>query len=149
MVYRLFKCADFHSEFHALETTRHTPLTDKLVMHYFELPKLPKNIEKDDELKLWLALFDAETEEELKRIEELGVGIMEQAVKAYRSVTADDEFKEIERLRSSARHNEVSALGHARRKQDEKWQKIVAKKDEALAEKDAQIAELLARLDKK
>ena len=129
-------------------------------MHYFELPKLPKNIGKDDELKLWLALFNAETEEELKRIEELEVGIMKQAVKAYRSVTADNEFKEIERLRSRARHNEASALGHARREESEKWQKvvneIVAKKDEALAEKDstiaekdAQIAELLAKINNK
>ena len=40
---------------------------------------------------------------------------MTQAIKAYRSVTATDEFKELERLRSRTRHNEASALGHARR----------------------------------
>ena len=55
--FEMFDCVEFHSEFHALEVTRHTPLTDKFVMHYFELPKVPKTLAKDDELKLWLSLF--------------------------------------------------------------------------------------------
>ena len=82
---------------------------------------------------------------------------MEQAIGAYREVTATDEFKEIERLRSLARHNEASALGHARREAEReeraKWQGVVADKDAALAdkevalaEKDALIAKLRARL---
>ena len=63
VAFDMFDCAEFHSEFHALEVTRHTPLTDKFCMHYFELSKLPKSVSKDDELKLWLSLFNAETEE--------------------------------------------------------------------------------------
>ena len=54
-------------------------------------------------------------------------------------------LKEIERLRSRARHNEAAALDHARREgyreADEKWQNVVA-------EKDAEIAELRAKLQK-
>ncbi len=91
---------------------------------------------------------------------------MEEAIKAYRHVTATDEFKEIERLRSRARHNEASAIGHARREakaegrregkaegrrqgeqaERKKWQGVVADKDADLADKDALIAELQARL---
>jgi len=41
---------------------------------------------------------------------------MEQVIEAYRSVSASDEFKEIERLRSKARHDEASALNNAERK---------------------------------
>jgi hypothetical protein len=38
---------------------------------------------------------------------------MEQAVKAYRHVSASGEFKELERLRAIARQNEASAFaGH-------------------------------------
>ena len=119
-------------------------------MHFYELQKLPKTISKDDNLKLWLTLFNAKTEEELKQIEALEVPIMTQAIGAYRHVTATDEFKELERLRSRARHNEASALGNAERrgitigaeKEREKWQSVVA-------DKDAQIAELLARLGEK
>ena len=70
---------------------------------------------------------------------------MKQAIGAYRQVTATDEFKEIERLRSRARHNEASALGNAERrgakKEREKWESVVS-------EKDALIAKLRAQLDK-
>ena len=160
LAFKLFDCEEFHSEFRPLEVTRHTLLTDKQVLHYFELPKLPKTINADDELKLWLKLFDIKTEEELKQIEEMGVPIMEQVIGAYRHVSATDEFKELERMRSRARNNEASALGHAWREgaaeERTKWQGVVAEKDAALADKDAaladkdaEIAQLRAMLDRK
>ncbi len=40
---------------------------------------------------------------------------MNETIEAYRQVTATDKFREIERQRSRARHNEASAFGHARR----------------------------------
>ena len=55
-----------------------------------------------------------DTEEDLKRLEALEVPDMSQAISAYRHVSATDEFKEIERLRSRARHNEAAALRNAR-----------------------------------
>jgi hypothetical protein len=63
---------------------------------------------------------------------------------------ATDRFKEIERLRSKARHNEVSALGHASRlaeaKEREKWLGVVADKDAEIAGKDAALANNKAAL---
>jgi predicted transposase/invertase (TIGR01784 family) len=91
-------------------------LTDKQVLHYFELPKLPEIVNADDELKLWLALFKAKTEEDLAKIEALEVTVMQEAIGAYRQVSSTGEFREIERLRSLARHNEASALSHAESK---------------------------------
>ena len=137
--FKLFGCEEYHSEYQALEVTRYTPLTDKQSLHYFELPKLPALNSADDGRKLWLTLFKAKTEEELIQIEALGGPIMEQAINAYRQITTTDEFKEIERMRSLARHNEAAALRHARDKERAKWLGVVA-------EKDAQIAELKARL---
>ena len=144
----LFDCAEFYSEFQALEVTRHTPLTDKMSVYFFELPKLPKLpkvVSANDELKLWLSLFNANTEEDLKRLEALEVPDMEQAIEAYRQVSATDRFKEIERQRSIARHNEASALRHAAdkatEKERQKWQGVVAKKEAALAKKDSALAE--------
>ena len=66
---------------------------------------------------------------------------MTQAINAYRSITATDEFKEIERLRSRALNNEASALGNARRQEAKKWQgvvaEVVAEKERALAKAEA------------
>jgi len=154
--FKLFKCAEFHSEFMALETTRHTQLTDKMSLHYFELPKLPKEITKDDEMRLWLSLFNAKTEEELTKIDETEVPVMKEAIRAYRQITATPEFRELERMRSKARHDEAQALMNAERREREKWQKVVAKKDATIADKDAentslkaQLAELKAKLEER
>ena len=114
IAFQLFECEEFHSEFRPLEVTRHTLLTDKQVLHFYELCKLPEFENADDELVLWLSLFRAKTEEDLKKIEKLGVPIMEQAIKAYRHVSATDEFREIERLRARARSNEAAAIRNAR-----------------------------------
>jgi len=44
------------------------------------------------------------------------VPVMEQAIQAYHKITADSEFRERERLHELARHNEATALRHARDK---------------------------------
>ena len=90
---------------------------------------------------------------------------MSEAIKAYNSVTATEEFKNLEWIRRKTIHDEAQALYNARRieKQlaDEEWQNVIAikdaelankdtalaNKDAALANKDALIAELLARLE--
>jgi len=151
--FKLFACKEYHSEFQPLEVTRHTPLTDRMALHFFELTKLPKTIKAEDNVQLWLKLFKANTEEDIKKIEALEVPIMDQAITAYRSVTATDEFRTLERMRSDARHNEAAALGNVRRRVEKKWQGVVVKKDELLAvkdellaDKDARIAELEAQL---
>ncbi|MCL1857725.1 MAG: Rpn family recombination-promoting nuclease/putative transposase [Oscillospiraceae bacterium] len=144
--FKLFKCKEFHSEYQALEVTRHTPLTDKFNMHYFELPKLPQSVSADKSLELWLSLFKAKTEEELEKIEGLGVSVMKEAIGAYRHVSATKEFRELERMRSKARHDEAQALKNAEergeKRSDRKWKSVVA-------DKDAIIAELQAKLEKR
>ena len=53
----------YHSEYQVLEVTTHESLTDKMVLHYYELPKLPPIAKEDSGRDLWLNLFKAETEE--------------------------------------------------------------------------------------
>ena len=115
-------------------------------MLFFEVRKLPKEIDKTNELELMLSLFRAKTEEDLKQLEELEVPVVTQAIGAYREVMVSPEFRELERLRADARHNEASALLNAERREREKWQGVVAQKDTAIAEQAALIAELRARL---
>ena len=127
--FKLFPCVEYHSEYQALEITRHTPLTDRLAMIYFELPKLPQTVTADNGLELWLSLFKAKTEEELSNIETLGVQEMIEAISAFRQITVTPEFQEAERLRSKARHDEAQALWNAERKRTlEIAQNALAKK---------------------
>jgi len=112
----LFKCKEFHSEFKPLEKTRHELLSDNMSLHFFELSKVPKEVNNSNMLLLWLSLFRAETEEELKQIESMEVPIMKQAINAYHHITVTPEFQEAERLREMARHNEASALWYAEKK---------------------------------
>jgi predicted transposase/invertase (TIGR01784 family) len=145
VAFQMFDCKEFHSEFQLLEISRHVPLTNKQVLHYFELPKLPKGINTDDELELWLSLFKAETEEDLAIINATEIPVMKEAIGAYRKVTATNEFRELERQRERAGHNEAAALRHARNQGEqlanEKWQSVVA-------EKDAEITRLREQLKK-
>jgi len=67
---------------------------------------------------------------------------IKQAINAYHHITATPEFKEIERMRSKARHDEAQALYNARQEEREKWQTVIT-------DKDAQIAELQAQLEKR
>jgi hypothetical protein len=93
---------------------------------------------------------------------------MSQAIGAYRDVVIAPAFKEAERLRSLARHNEASALHNAEKRGEErgekrgekrgeergekranaKWENVVADKDAAIADKDTAIAEQAAEIAK-
>ncbi len=112
--FTLFDCAEYHSFFQPMEVDRHALMTDKMDFHFFELPKLPGEIDEKDDLSLWLALFNANTEDDLKKIRAMDVPEMNQAIDAYYKVTASKEFQEIERMRERARHDEASALSHAK-----------------------------------
>ena len=155
--FTLFKgCTDFHSEYQVLEVTRGDTLTDKMALHFFELPKLPESISSDDLLLLWLSLFKANTEEELKRIERLGVPELSEAINAYHNITTSAEFREMERLRIKASHDEAQALSNAERRGEKrgekranaKWKDVVAEKDVTLAEKEATLASKNAEIEK-
>lgn len=159
--FNLFDSEEYHSEFQPLEVTRHTALSAKMSLHFFELNKLPGDINADNMQQLWLALFRAETNEELEKIKAMEVPVMNQAIQAYHQITVDSEFREKERLRSLARHNEASALHHARTEgraegkaegraeEREKWQNVVADKNVEIADKDAEIVRLREQLEKK
>jgi len=134
----------FHWEFQCLEVTTHEPLTDKQVLHFYELKKLPPLNSNDSGRDLWLKLFRAETEEELKEIEKLGVPIMSEALQAYRHVTASDKFIQLEKAISKARHDEAQALSNAEQRgaenERQKWQVVMAEKDATIANRDAVLA---------
>ena len=151
MGFILFECKEVYSQYRVLEVRRHTPLTDKMDLYYFELPKLPKieDIDKNNEKELWLALFNAETEEELNIIEGLGVSVMSQAIQAYRNVSATDEFRNLETMREKTRHDEAQAIRNAILTERKRLHGVIEKKDAVLAETNAVLMETNAALAEK
>lgn len=143
--FNLFGCAEYNSFFQPLEVTRHTLLSDKMGFHFFELKKLPDNVTEDDPLLLWLSLFKADTKEELEKIRKLEVPEMEQAINAYYTITASSEFREKERLREKARHDEAQALYHAEQKGIAKGK--IEGKQEGIAERNREIVRNLLAMD--
>ena len=137
--FELFKENGVHSHFQLLEVNRHTLLSDKMDLHYFELPKVPELAEIDfnNELELWLALFNANTQAELDKLATDGGEIMQEAIEAYERITASEEFKELYWSRRMAEHDEAQAITDATIELEAK----IAEKDNQLAEKDNQIAE--------
>jgi len=152
--FKQFKGKQVHSEFAPMEVNRHEILSDKQRYHFFELAKLPDidSIDATSEKNLWLALFNAETEEELEKLITKGGDVMSQAVEAYRGITATEEFQYLEILRARAGHDEAQAMNNARKqerkKRDKHWQGVVAEKDTTLAEQAATLAEQAALISK-
>jgi hypothetical protein len=70
--------------------------------------------------------------------------IVKQAIKAYRQVVVSPEFREYERLRNDARHNEASALLNAKRigyqEAAIEFQGIITEQAAALANRAAELA---------
>ena len=73
-----------------------------------------------------------------------------QAISAYDRIVRDPDFQELANQREIARHNEASALRHARdqgrtqgwMQADKKWQGVVAGKDAEIAGKDAELKQI-------
>ena len=85
-------------------------------------------------LLLWLSPFKAETEEELEKIKEMEMPVMSQAISAYYTITASSEFREKERLRAKARHDEAQALYHARQEKGIEIAKKLLKRNRPIDE---------------
>ncbi|MCL2427087.1 MAG: Rpn family recombination-promoting nuclease/putative transposase [Oscillospiraceae bacterium] len=113
-----------------------------LIVHYYELPKLPESIDTNNILELWLKLFSAKTEEELVKIDALEVPVMSEAIKAYQRVMTSAELRELERLRTKASHDEAQALHNARQNERKLWEGVVAEKDAEIATLQIQLREL-------
>ena len=146
--FKQFDCTEVHSEFALLEVNRYELLSDKISYHFFELPKMHDvdSLDPNSEKDLWLALFNAKTEEELEKLVSTGGEVMSQAVEAYRGVTATEKFRYMEILRERAQHDEAQAIGNAVRKEAAKWQSLIVDRDALIADKDARIADKDARI---
>ena len=142
--FNLFYCADYHSYFRILESSRNELLTDKFAIHFFELKKLNK-AGKNKRMEDWLNLINAETEDELMAIQQATeIPEVKETIVMLRQLSADEKVRQEAYYREKLMHDEASALGSARREGIEKG------RAEGRAEgEDAKEAEIIIRLFKK
>ena len=109
----LFSCSSYHSHFVLKEVTRNELLTDKLSIHFFELNKLPREVDKNNQLESWLKLIGAETYEELLDLEGSEFSEFKEALTYVKNLNSDDKFKARLDMYEDALLNERSALSYA------------------------------------
>ena len=135
----MFECAEYCSEFVAMEKYRHEMLTDKMSIFVFELGKLPEEIDSSNMLELFLRLFKADTEEELEELEKLEVNEVTQMVNAYRDITQNPDYADLERKRVMARLDEGQAIRHALEQVEAKWQSRIDEQAAKISELEAML----------
>lgn len=141
--FNMFDCAEFHSHFKLLEANRHETLTDKCSIHFFELKKINKNVNKNNRMELWLQLINAESEEELAMLQETNVPVIQKAVMVIHKMSADEKMQEIARMREKALHDEASALKGAREEGAANREMKIIAKMRAIGMSDEQIKDIL------
>ncbi|MBR4751434.1 MAG: Rpn family recombination-promoting nuclease/putative transposase [Thermoguttaceae bacterium] len=113
--FNYFNCKDYHSSFSILENERHELLTDKLSIHVFELPKVPKELISGDRVQEWMEIIKAESEEALdivrKRTEN---PMINKAIDAICQLNADEKLREQIRVQQKAEYDYGNDMAVAR-----------------------------------
>ncbi len=113
----MFGCKEYQSSFSIREDKRHELFSDKLALYFFELRKITgKRIDPDDHKLLWLQLINAESEEELSKLENTNIPIIRKGVNAVYKLSNDEKVRELIRQREEAEALENSRLYNAERR---------------------------------
>lgn len=134
----LFEHDDYHSEFGVWDVEHDNKLTDKMAIHFFELKKVPLNIDKSTRKELWLQFIKADDKEAFDMLENTNVTGIQKGIQAVYKMSADERTRELIRMREKALHDEATLLEEAREEGEAKGMaKGMAK---GRAEKEAEIA---------
>ena len=111
--FRMFDCKEYHSEFQVLEKNRHELFSDKMSLHFFELPKISDKLDIHDRKQLWLQLINADTEEDFAMLRETNVPIIQESVGKIYELSNDEQIREYVRQREKARLDWNSGIYNA------------------------------------
>ena len=101
--FKMFDCKEYYSEFQILEKNRHELFSDKMSLHFFELPKISDKIDISDRKQLWLQLINADSEEDFAMLRETNVPIIQESVGKIYELSNDEQIREYVRQREKTR----------------------------------------------
>lgn len=129
--YNVFEDGPFHERARLKRDFENKILTEKLQLHYIQLPKFKEKCKRiSSKLEEWLTFIINENMEAIKMSENENI---KKAEEEFEYLTGDEETKRLAYLREKAIRDEMAAMTKARREGKEENQKDVAKK--MLAEK--------------
>ncbi|MCL2055337.1 MAG: Rpn family recombination-promoting nuclease/putative transposase [Oscillospiraceae bacterium] len=111
--YPVFDCEEYHSVFMSMEVDRHEVLTDKKVIHFFELGKIPSLENSKSNIELWLNLINADSEEKIEALESVSIVEIKKAIGEVKRLNRDRKFISTVEWRENALREELSALSAA------------------------------------
>ena len=86
---------EYHSRYAILNETTFHKLTDKLSIHFFELPKIPDEMIPSDNKQMWMQLFKADSKEALDMIKTNTQNpAIQKAVDAVYELNADEVLRQ-------------------------------------------------------
>ena len=130
--FNLFDCKEYYSSYKIMEESRHSILTDRFSIVFFELKKL-KNARKNKPVEVWLDLINAETEGDLEMIESTtNVKDIHDIIFTIREMSADEKTRYEAQMREKAIMDERSALTNSERRGFKKGEAIGIEKGKAL-----------------
>ena len=121
--FELFDHDDYHSEYGVWDVEHSSKLTDKMSIHFFELKKLPKNIDNSKRKELWLRFIKADDKEAFDMLENTNVDGIKKGIQAVYKMSSDERTRELIRMREKALHDEATLLEEAREEGIEKGRK--------------------------
>ena len=108
-------CKEYHSSYSILEDKRFDKLTDKLSIHIFELPKVPKELISGDNKQIWMKLIKADSKEELEMVRTATQDpSIRKGIDAVYELNADTVLREQIRMRDKAIRDYENEMAIAR-----------------------------------
>ncbi len=94
---------EYHSKYSILHETRFQKLTDRMSIHFFELPKVPNVMISNDDRQMWMQLLKADSEEKLDMVKSSTRNpAIQKAVDVVYELNADEVLREQIRQREKA-----------------------------------------------
>ena len=113
--FNYFDCKEYNSSYSIMENTRYEQLTDKLSIHIFELPKVPKEMIIGDKKQKWMELIKADSEEALEMVRTTTENpAIKKGIDAVYELSADTILREAIRQRDKAIHDYENDIATAK-----------------------------------
>jgi predicted transposase/invertase (TIGR01784 family) len=113
--FNMFDGKDFHNEVVPVIKGTDKVFSDKMNIHFFELPKVSRNLNKNNRKELWMQFIKADSEEEFEMLKNTNVAEIVNATNVILDMSEDTRMRELARWREKAAHDRASALSSAKR----------------------------------